>query len=93
MVSKTVTLRNVGQFTGETSGLESLFKEVAGLRACKFINKRHQHRCFPEKFAKFLKASFLIEQLPWLLFKITNNDNPTIYSKIFQHYPLRTINV
>ena len=33
MVSKTVTLRNVGQFTGETSALESLFKEVAGPQA------------------------------------------------------------
>ena len=28
------------------------------LKACNFIKKRLQHRCFPVKFAKFLKAPF-----------------------------------
>ena len=34
--------------------LESLFNKVAGLRGWNFI-KRLQHRCFPGKFAKFLR--------------------------------------
>ena len=34
--------------------LESLFKKVAGLKACNFIKKRPQHRCFPVNIAKFL---------------------------------------
>ena len=34
--------------------LESLFKKVAGLKACNFIKKRPQHRCFPVNIEKFL---------------------------------------
>ena len=34
--------------------LESLFKKVAGLKACNFIKKRPEHRCFPVNIAKFL---------------------------------------
>ena len=34
--------------------LESLFKNVAGLKACNFIKKRPQHRCFPVNITKFL---------------------------------------
>ena len=39
--------------------LGSLFNRVEGLKFCIFIKKRLQHRCFPVKFAKFLKTSFL----------------------------------
>ena len=38
--------------------LESLFNKVAGLKACNFIKKRVQHRCFPFKFEKFLRTPF-----------------------------------
>ena len=34
--------------------LESFFKNVAGLKACNFIKKRPEHRCFPVNTAKFL---------------------------------------
>ena len=34
--------------------LESLLNKVAGLKTCNFMKKRHQHRCFPVKFTKFL---------------------------------------
>ena len=34
--------------------LESLFKDVAGLKAYNFIKKRPEHRCFPVNIAKFL---------------------------------------
>ena len=39
-----------------TPVLMSLFNKVAGLRACNFIKKRFQHRCFPVNIAKFLRT-------------------------------------
>ena len=47
--------------------LESVFNKVAGLRACNFITKKLQQRCFPVKFAKFVRTPFLTEHLRWLL--------------------------
>ena len=49
--------------------LEFLFSKVAGLKACNFIKKRFQHRCFPLKFAKFLRISIFTRTpiFPWLL--------------------------
>ena len=35
--------------------------------ACNFIKKRLQHRCFPVKFAIFLRISFFTEHLRWML--------------------------
>ena len=49
--------------------LESLFKKFAVSWAWNFIKKRLQHRCFPEKFAKFLRAPFFTECLWWLLLR------------------------
>ena len=43
------------------------FNKVAGLNDYNFILKRLQHRCFPVKFVKFLKTSFITEHLWWLL--------------------------
>ena len=41
--------------------LDSLFNKVAGQKACNFIKKRLQHKCFPVKFVKFLKTRFFIQ--------------------------------
>ena len=38
--------------------LESLFNKVVCLETCNFIKNRHQHRCFPVNFEKFLRTSF-----------------------------------
>ena len=43
--------------------LESLFNNVTGLKASKFIKKRLQHRYFLVKFAKFLITFF--EEYLW----------------------------
>ena len=51
----------------KTPVLESLFNEVAGLKARIFIEKRLQHRCFPVKFSRFLRTCFFIEHLRLLL--------------------------
>ena len=39
-----------------TPMLKSLFNKVTVLRACDFIKKRLQHRCFPVIIAKFLRT-------------------------------------
>ena len=39
-------------------------------QACNFIKERLQHRCFPVKFAKFLRTPFFKEHLRWLLLYI-----------------------
>ena len=52
--------------------LESLCNKGAGLLtllACKFINKRFQHKCFPINIVKFLRTALFIEHLLQLLFK------------------------
>ena len=52
--------------------LESLFNKYAGLKACNFIQKRFQHRCFPVKFEKFLRTLFFTEHIRWLLLKVSH---------------------
>ena len=46
-------LRNFANFTGKQLWW-SLF--LTGLKACNFIKKRLQHRCFPLEFKKFLRT-------------------------------------
>ena len=58
MFCKKAVLKNFATFT-QTSVLESLFNKVEGLKVCKFIKKRLQHRCFPVNIANFLKTSIL----------------------------------
>ena len=52
------------KFHRKTPVLESLFNKAAGLKACNFIKKRLEHRCFPVKFAKFLRTTFLQNTSP-----------------------------
>ena len=51
----------------KTPLLESLFNKYAGLKDYNFIKIRLQHGCFSVNIAKFLKNSFFIEHLWWLL--------------------------
>ena len=39
--------------------LDSLFNKVSGLKACNFIKKRLQRKCFSVNIAKFLRTAFL----------------------------------
>ena len=57
--------------------LESLFNKVAGLNSCNFIKKWLQHRCFPVKFAKFLRTPFFHRTPPVSAF-----DKSTIQRRI-----------
>ena len=51
----------------KTPVMETLLNKVADLKACKFIKKWLQHRCFPKNTAKFLRTAFSTEHLQWLL--------------------------
>ena len=48
--------------------LASLFNKVPGLSS----KKKLQYRCFPVKFAKFLRTPFFTEQLQWLLLRFNS---------------------
>ena len=59
-------------FHRKTLVLESLFNKAAGLKACNFIKKRLQHRCFPVNIAKFLRTFILKNICERLLLKLYN---------------------
>ena len=48
------------------------FSKAAALKACNSIEKRLQHRCFPVKFAEFLRKPFCTEEFQWLLLKFNS---------------------
>ena len=60
-------LRNFTNFKGKHLCQSLFFNKVAGLRPATLLKKRLWHRCFPVKFAKFLRTPFFIEHLWWLL--------------------------
>ena len=62
MFFKMDALKNFANFTGKKPVLNSLPNKVEGLKVCNFIKKKLQHRCFPVKFHKFLRAPFFKEQ-------------------------------
>ena len=54
-------LKNLAKFIGKHLRW-SLF-----LRKLYLLKERLRHTCFPLNFAKFLRTSFFIENIPWLL--------------------------
>ena len=52
-------LRNFAKFTGKHLCQSVFFNKVAGLRPATLLKKRLWYRCFPVKFAKFLRTPFL----------------------------------
>ena len=56
----------ISQILRENTLLESLYNKVTGVRARNFVKKKFQHRCFPVKFEKSLRAPILTEHLQWL---------------------------
>ena len=57
--AKKDVLKKFCKFHRKTHVIESLFSKVVGLKDCNFTKKRLQHRCFPVKFAKFLRTPIL----------------------------------
>ena len=56
-------LRNFAKFTGKHMCQSIFFDKVAGIRPTTLLKKRHWHRCFLVKFAKFLRTPSLTEHL------------------------------
>ena len=63
---KIVVLKSSTNFSGKHL-CWSLFLKNLQAESLHLHRKRLQHRCFPVKFAKFLRTSFLIEHLWWQL--------------------------
>ena len=51
---------------------ESLFNKVAGLAAFSFIKKRLRRRCFPVKFANFLRTPIIKNICERQLLRVAN---------------------
>ena len=51
-------LRNFTKFTGKHLCQSIFVNKVAGLSLATLLKKRLWHRCFPVKFAKFLRTPF-----------------------------------
>ena len=73
MFFKMGILKNLANFTGKHLCWSLFLIKLQAFQACNFIKKRLQHRCFPMKFAKFIRTPFLKEHLRWLLLKLPKN--------------------
>ena len=59
---------NAGKYRPEkTLYLDTFHAVIVNFEACNFIKKSLQHRCFDVNIAKFLRTTFFIEHLQWLL--------------------------
>ena len=54
--------------------LKSLFNKVTVLRACDFIKKSLQHRCFPVIIAKFMRTPIPKNICEWLVLNALTTD-------------------
>ena len=60
-------LRNFAKLTGKPLCQSLFFSKVAGLSPATLSKERLWYRCFRVNFVKFLRTSFFIEHLRWLL--------------------------
>ena len=79
-------LKNFANFIGKHLCWSFFLMKLQALRPATLLKTRLQHRCFPMKFAKFLRTPFFTEHLWWLLLKIMNSSSylrvlPTVATK------------
>ena len=67
MFCKKGVLRNFTKFTGKHLCQSLLFNKVTGLRLATLLKKRLWHRCFPVNIVEFLRTTFYLDNLWWLL--------------------------
>ena len=81
MLCKRSCSEKFGKFHRKTIVLESYFNKVADLKACSFVKKWLQHRCFPMNIAKFLRTAqvFLYRTPPVLLPPISESHNELLH--------------
>ena len=68
------------QILQESTCVGISFDKVAGPRNVTLL-KRNQHRLFPVKFAKFLRAPCFTEHLQWLFLKVSGFQPATLLKK------------
>ena len=59
-------------FTGKYLCLSLFFINIQAWKPATLLKKRLRHRCFPVKFARFLRTPFFTEHLQWLLQEISH---------------------
>ena len=64
--------------------LEFLFDKVADLQTCNYIKERLQHRCFPARFAKFLRTFILKNNYERLLLRVFQTGPQSTFCSIDQ---------
>ena len=67
MFCKKGVLRNFTKFTEKHLCQSLLFNKVTGLRLATLLKKRLWHRCFPVNIVEFLRTTFYLDNLWWLL--------------------------
>ena len=65
-------LKNFAMFTGKYLCLSLFFINIQAWKPATLLKKRLRHRCFPVKFARFLRTPFFTEHLQWLLQEISH---------------------
>ena len=68
------------QISQESTCVGVFFNKVAGPRNVTLL-KTDQHRLFPVKFAKFLRAPCFTEHFQWLLLKVSGFQPATLWKK------------
>ena len=84
-VCKKGVLRNFAKFAVKHLCQSLFFNKVAGLRSATLLKRRLKHRCFPVNFARFLRTSFFIEHLWWLLLPISYEVPSPFYGSLMTH--------
>ena len=80
MFFKIIALKSL-QISQKITCVGVFFNKVAGPQNCYFIKKRLQHRFFPVKVAKFLRAPCFNEHLQWLLLKVSGFQPATLWQR------------
>ena len=77
---KKVVLKNCAIFTGKHRA-EVCFNKVADLKACKFIERRLQHRFFPVNIVNFLRTPMYFEEYLEMTASVISNEDLVKYCK------------
>ena len=87
MFCKEGVLRNFTKFIRKHLCHSLVSNKVADLRPATLFKKSFWHRCFPVNFVKFLRTTFCMEHLWWLL--LNHNISPFSGEVIIRSFDLK----
>ena len=73
--------RNFTKFKGKHLCWSLFFNKVTALRRATLLKKRLWHRCLTVNFVKFLRTSFFIEHLWWLLLLLKDDCEKILFTQ------------